>query len=167
MLEYFSSLFINIPMLHDENLFRIFLVSCIVRLKLDLLIWLIANWIQSLNIRLCAFVFLFTGSLSGVYIFSESVNFFPTHFTTSLNFFPISCTPVYCSLLNFFPNFNLGWIVSLSREQGICKNIYPWILFSALFMFFQLHLIQNIVFGAIFYFINIIFSQSFIDDFYI
>ena len=43
----------------------------------------------------------------GIY-FTESVNFFPTYFATQLNFFPISCTHCYCSLLNFFPNFNFG-----------------------------------------------------------
>ena len=49
---------------------------------------------------------------SGVYIFSESANFFPTYFTISLNFFPTSYTHFYCSLLNFFPNFNFGWILA-------------------------------------------------------
>ena len=57
------------------------------------------------------------------YIFFK---FLPYHFTTPLTFFPISCTHYYCSLINWFPNFNFGWIVSLPKKQGICKNIYSW-----------------------------------------
>ena len=67
-------------------------------------------------------------SVQGYIYFSIRVNFFPTYFTTSLNFFPISCTRFYCSLLNFFPNLNFGWIFSLPKKQGICKNIYPCLL---------------------------------------
>ena len=63
----------------------------------------------------------------GIY-FSESVNFFPTYFTALLNSFPISCTCFYCSLFNFFPNFNFGWIFSLPKKQGICKNIFPCLI---------------------------------------
>ena len=57
--------------------------------------------------------------------FLECVNFFPTYCTMSLNFFPISSSHFYCFLLNFFPNLNFGWTVSLPRKQVICKNIYP------------------------------------------
>ena len=53
--------------------------------------------------------------------FSERVNFFPTYFTTLLYFFPISCTHFYCSLLNFFPNFNFGWIVSLPKSKEFAR----------------------------------------------
>ena len=60
----------------------------------------------------------------GIY-FSESVCFFPTFFTTSLNFFPISCTQFHCSFPNFFPKSNFGWIISLPIKQGICKNNTP------------------------------------------
>ena len=54
---------------------------------------------------------------AGVYIFQKvliySLPILPHHYISS------------SSLFNFFPNFNFGWIVSLPKKQGICKNIYP------------------------------------------
>ena len=63
----------------------------------------------------------------GIY-FSESVSFFPTYFTTSVNFFPISYTHFYCSLHKIFPNFNLGWIVSLLKSREFARIYAPCIL---------------------------------------
>ena len=79
----------------------------------------------ALLLRLCESVDIWTRLAFNLY-FSESVNFFPTYCTTSLNLSPISCKR-FCSLLNFFPNFKCGWIVSLLKNQGICKNIYYWL----------------------------------------
>ena len=60
----------------------------------------------------------------GIY-FSERVYFFPTYFTTLFDFFPISCKHFYCSLLDFFPNYNFGWIVSPPKSREFARIYIP------------------------------------------
>ena len=62
----------------------------------------------------------------GIYS-SESVNSFPTYFTTLLISSPyyahISIVPLWISS----PISILAELWTLPKKQGICKNIYPWV----------------------------------------
>ena len=61
----------------------------------------------------------------GIY-FSESraYLFLPYLFHHTVKLFPHFMHTFWLFLLEFLPNFNFGWNVSLPKKQGICKNIY-------------------------------------------
>ena len=61
-------------------------------------------------------IYIFRNWLFLAYLFYHLLKFL-SHFMHSFLLF----------LLNFFLNINFGWIVSLPKWQGICKNTYPWL----------------------------------------
>ena len=88
------------------------------------------------------------------YIFFRKCQFLPYLFYHIVKFLPHFTHTFFLFSLNFFPNFNFGWLVSLPKKQGLCKNIYPCFMKNRLkYYFWHRHIVLQKIGNKLFLFL--------------